>query len=169
MTEEMTALAARQLERVKALCSQIGLKYLELPTQFVGVGIAIGFGEMDYTILSIMAGGSETHLMATSGILKDINRDRVAALRIVNRFNQQNTAYTVYLHDAEACWSLLVQHTAPIEVFLAVPSYLNAMVRGLPMAVQEFRQQLTQEAELGGQPWSWTERDHSDLLLKSML
>ena len=169
MTDEMTALAAQQLERVKTLCSQIGLKYLELPAQFVGVGIAIGFGETDYTILSIMAGGSERHLMTTSGILKDIHRDRVAALRIVNRFNQQNTAYTVYLHDAEAYWSLLVQHTAPVEVFLDVPSYLNALVRGLPMAVQDFRRQLTQEPELGGQPWSWTAQDHNELLLKSML
>jgi hypothetical protein len=74
----------------------------------------------------------------------------------------------VYLHDAEA-WSLLVQHTAPIEVFLEVPSYLNALVRGLPMAVQEFRQRLIQETGLGGQSWSWTEQDHRELLIKSML
>jgi hypothetical protein len=167
--DELTALAAQQLERVKALCSQIGLKYVELPAQFMGVGIAIGFGETDYTILSIMGGGSESHLMTTSGILKDINRSRETALQRVNRFNQQNTAYTVYLHDAEAGWSLLVQHTAPIEVFLDVPGYLNALVRGLPMAVQEFRQQLAEEAELGGQPWSWTAQDQSELLLRSML
>jgi hypothetical protein len=167
--DELTALAAQQLERVKALCSQIGLKYVELPAQFMGVGIAVGFGETDYTILSIMGGGSESHLMTTSGILKDINRSRETALQRVNRFNQQNTAYTVYLHDAEAGWSLLVQHTAPIEVFLDVPGYLNALVRGLPMAVQEFRQQLAEEAELGGQPWSWTAQDQSELLLRSML
>lgn len=167
--DELTALAAQQLERVKALCSQIGLKYVELPAQFMGVGIAVGFGETAYTILSIMGGGSESHLMTTSGILKDINRNRETALQRVNRFNQQNTAYTVYLHDAEAGWSLLVQHTAPIEVFLDVPGYLNALVRGLPMAVQEFRQQLAEEAELGGQPWGWTAQDQSELLLRSML
>jgi hypothetical protein len=169
MMDELTALAAQQLERVKALCSQIGLKYVELPAHVMGVGIAVGFGETDYTILSIMGGGAESQLMTTSGILKNINRNREAALQRVNRFNQQNTAYTAYLHDAEAGWSLLVQHTAPVEVFLDVPSYLNALVRGLPMAVQEFRQQIAEEAELGGQPWSWTAQDHGELLMRSML
>ncbi len=105
--DEFTALAAQQLERVKVTCSQIGLKYVELPPWFMGLGIAIGFGETDYTVLSILGGGSESQLMTTSGILKNINQDRGAALHAVNRFNQQNSSYTVYLHDAEPagrCW-----------------------------------------------------------------
>lgn len=167
MMEEFTVLASQQLERVKALCSQIGLKYAELPPHFMGVGIAIGFSETDNTICSIMAGGSESQLMITSGILKDITRDREAALPIVNRFNQQNSSYSVYLHDAETGWSLLVQRTTPIEVFLDAPSYFNALVRGLPMAVQEFRTQLAQETTLGGLPWHWSDRN--DLLTRSML
>lgn len=169
MTDEMTALAAQQLERVMGLCSQIGLKYLAVPAHFMGVGIAVGFGETDYTMLSIMAGGMESQLITTSGILKGINRDSEAALKIVNRFNQQNTAYTVYLHDADDSWSLLVQHTAPIQVFFDAPGYLNELVRGLPMAAQELRRQVAQETGLGGEPWSWTAHDHSALLLKSLL
>ncbi len=167
--DELVALAAQQLERVKVTCSQIGLKYVQLPSQFLGVGIAIGFGETDYTILSIMGGGSESQLMTTSGILKNITQDRGAALQAVNRFNQENTSYTVYLHDAEAGWSLLVQRTTPIEVFLDTPTYLNALVRALPMAVQEMRQKLAQETVLGGEPWSWNPQDHNQLLIRSML
>ncbi|MDP9459911.1 MAG: hypothetical protein M3Q22_06575 [Actinomycetota bacterium] len=135
----------------------------------MGLGIAIGFGETDYTVLSILGGGSESQLMTTSGILKNINQDRGAALHAVNRFNQQNSSYTVYLHDAEAGWSLLVQRTTPIEVFFDSPSYLNALVRGLPMAVQEMRQQIAQETALGGQPWRWNPQDHNDLLIRSLL
>lgn len=167
--DELIALAAQQLERVKVACSQLGLKYLELEPTFVGVGIAIGFGETDYTVLSVMGGGSEGQLITTSGILKDIDQDRPAALEIVNRFNQRNSAHTVYLHDAEVGWSLLVQRTTPVEVFLDSPNYLAALVRGLPMAVQEFRQELAQETHLGGESWTWTAQDHSDLLIRSML
>jgi hypothetical protein len=167
--DEMIALAAQQLERVKVLCSQIGLTYVDLPPFFMGCGIAIGFGETDYTILSILAGGSESQLMATSGLLRDIHKDRGAALLAVNRFNQQNSSYTVYLHDAEAGWSLLVQRTTPIEVFLDSPSYLSGLVRGLPSAVGEMREQIAQETALGGRPWRWEPQDHNDLLIRSLL
>jgi|ERR1035437_5465336 hypothetical protein len=167
--DELIALAAQQLERVKVACSQLGLKYLELQATFVGVGVAIGFGETDYTVLSIMGGGSEGQLITTSGILKHINQDRPAALEIVNRFNQRNTSYTVYLHDAEVGWSLLVQRTTPVEVLLDSPNFMSSLVRGLPIAVQEFRQELAQETHLGGEPWTWTAQDHSDLLIRSML
>ena len=167
--DELIALAAQQLERVKVACSQLGLKYLELEPTFVGVGVAIGFGETDYTVLSVMGGGSEEQLMTTSGILKDIDQDRPASLEIVNRFNQRNSAHTVYLHDAEVGWSLLVQRTTPVEVFLDSPSFLSALVRGLPMAVQEFRRELAQETHLRGEPWTWTAEDRSSLLIRSML
>jgi len=167
--DEFTALASLQLERVKALCSQIDLTYTEMPTPIigVGVGIAIGFSEIDYTICSILAGGNESHLMLTSGILKDITQSREIALPIVNRFNQQNSSYTVYLHDAEAGWSLLVQRATPIEVFLDSPAYLGGLARGLPIEVQKFRTELAQESTLGGQPWNWSDRN--DLLTRSML
>ena len=169
MMEELIALAAQQLDRVKAACSLTGLKYVELPPTVFGVGVAIGFGQTDYTILSILGGGSESQVMATSGILKNIAQERGPALEVANRFNQNNSSYSVYLHDAQAGWSLLVQRTTPVKVFLDCPDYLNAIVRALPMAVQEFRQTIAQETQLGGQPWTWTEQDHSDLLVRSML
>jgi hypothetical protein len=167
--DELTALATQQLERVKVACSQLGLKYVELQPTVMGVGIAIGFGQVDYTILSVMGGGNEGQLITTSGILKDIAQDRLAALEIVNRFNQRNSAYTVFLHDAEVGWSLLVQRTTPVEVFLDSPTFLSALVRGLPVATAEYREELAQVTSLGGAPWVWTAEDHSNLLLRSVL
>lgn len=132
------------------------------------VGIAIGFGQTDYTILSV-SNSDPNQLTVTGGILKDIKRDLVAALTIVNQFNQNNTSYTVYLHDAEVGWSLLVQRTTPLQVFVDSPAYLNAQIRGLPKAVQELRGEIAEKTELGGQPWSWTAEDQRNLLNRSMI
>lgn len=167
--DELVALAKQQLERVKVLCAQSGLKYVDLPPEFVGVGIAIGFGQSDYVILSILGGGSENQLMITSGILTDIKRDRLAALEAANHFTQNNTAYPVYLHDAEIGWALLVQQTHPIELLLDVPQYFNNCVRALPRVVIEYRKAIPEKWDLGGRPWEWTPEDHKSLLIRSMM
>jgi hypothetical protein len=168
--DELVALAAQQLERVKVLCAQSGLKYLDLPPQFIGVGIAVGFGETDFVILSVMGGGSENQLMITSGILNDINRDRLRALEAANHFNQNNTAYPVFLHDAEISWALIMQQTHPIELLLDVPEYFATCVRALPQVVIGYRNTIAEKWEqLGGRPWSWIEEDHKGLLIRSMI
>ncbi|WP_305784541.1 hypothetical protein [Symbioplanes lichenis] len=167
--DEIIAPARHQLERIKALCLRTNLKYVDLPSQFVGVGIAIGFGEADYVILSILAGGNENQLMITDGILKNIRRDRVAALEAANHFNQNNTAYPVYLHDADAGWALIMQQTHPIDLLLDVPQYFSSCVRTLPVAVTEYRRTIAEKWDLGGHPWSWTPGDHEALLTRSML
>lgn len=167
--EEIIALAKQELERVKALCVRAGFTYVDLPSQFMGVGIAIGFGQVDYVILSILAGGNENQLMITDGILKDIKRDRSAALEAANHFNQNNTAYPVFLHDADAGWSMIMQQTHPIELLHSVPQFFGSCVRALPLAVREYRKTIADKWDLGGQPWSWTPEDHVALLIRSML
>ena len=167
--DEIVALARQQLERIKALCTQTGFRYADLPSQFMGVGMAIGFGPADYVILSILAGGNENQFMITDGILKYIDRDRVAALEAVNHFTQRNTAYPVFLHDADAGWALIMQQTLPIDLLLDVPPFFSSCVRTLPVVVKEYRQTVAEKWDLGGQPWSWTPADHNALLTRSML
>jgi len=167
--DELTAIATQQLTRIKVVLGQLGLSYVELPAQMFGVGVAVGFSETDYCVLSIMGGGSEGQLMVTSGIAKDINRDQMQALEVANLFNQRNSSHTVYLHDAEAGWSLLCQRTTPLEVFLDVPQFLEAVVRGIPSAAREMRDELRNERTLGGQDWQWTAEDHQGLLFRSMI
>src|SRR3954470_21566666 len=111
MMDELIELAKQQLERVKVLCAQSGLKYQELAPTFMGGGVAVGFGETDYVILSIAGGGNENQLLVTSGVLNDIRQDRLLALEAANHFTSNNTAYPVFLHDAEVGWALLVQQT----------------------------------------------------------
>lgn len=167
--EELVAIARQQLERVKALCAQLGLKYVELGRQLMGVGIAIGFGPADYVILAVVGGGSENQISITSGILKDIKQDRLAALEAANHFNQNNTAYPVYLHDAEIGWALIMQLRFPIELLLHAPEHFSNYIRGAPHIVIQYRSTIAERWDLEGQPWSWTEEDIRALFTRSML
>lgn len=168
--DEFKELAQQQIERVKILCTHSGLKYVDLVPSAMGVGIAIGFGETDYVVVSVGAGGNENQLMITSGVLNDINRDRNMALEAANYFTSNNTAYPVYLHDAEVGWALLMQQTIPFQLALDVPPFfVNFCVKGLPQIVAEYRQVVTEKWRLGGRPWHWNTEDHNALLLRSMV
>lgn len=168
--EELTELARQQIERVKVLCTQSGLKYQELAPTFMGAGIAIGFGETDYVVVSVGAGGNENQLMITSGVLYDITRDRAMALEAANYFTSNNTAYPVYLHDAEVGWALLMQQTIPVELALDVPSFfVNFCVKALPQVVANHRETAAEKWTLGGRPWQWVAEDHNALLFRSMM
>jgi hypothetical protein len=167
--DEFVILAAQQLDRIKVLCDQSGLKYLDLAPQVIGAGIAIGFGQTDYVIVSVMGGGNENQLMITGGILNEIRQDRLVALEAANHFNQGNTAYPVFLHDAEVGWALIMQQTHPIEVLLDAPQYFNNCVRALPQVVIECRSTISEKWALGGRPWFWNAEDQNALLIRSMM
>ena len=166
--EELIALAKSQLGRIKALCDQIGLKYVELPDDVFGAGLAVGFGEAGYVVLSVMGGGSESKLMITSGILKDIKQDRLAALNACNSFTSANTLFPVYLHDAGNGWSLLMQLTYTIDLLLDNPEYFSLVVRTTPQMSTQHCAEVAEKYDLGGQPWQWTAEDLSMLLTKSL-
>lgn len=167
--DDSIALPRQQLARIKVLCSQVGLDVVDLPEQFIGVGVAASFGPADYVVLSVMGGGVENVLMITSGILKDIRQDRLTALNACNYFNSSNTAYPVYLHDAEAGWALIMQQTIPIDLLLDNPEYFNVTAHHLPRAVAEYRQTIAEKWDIEGQPWAWNGQDLSSLLVRSMM
>jgi hypothetical protein len=167
--DKLLGLAHQQLERIKVLCDQSGLKYVELSPALVGVGIAISFGQTDYVVLSIMGGGCENQLMVTSGVLADLKRDRLAALEAANNLTRSNTAFPIYLHDAEIGWALVLQQTHPIELLLDVPQFFTGNIRAVPQNVIECRRTIPEKWDLGGRPWEWTPEDIYSLLTRSML
>ena len=166
--DEMIALAKSQLGRIKALCAQVGLRYVELPDNIFGPGIAVGFGEVGHVVLSVMGGGSEGKLMITSGILRDIKQDRLAALEACNSFTSGNTLFPVFLHAAQNGWSLLMQLTYTIDLLLDNPEYFSLVVRTTPQIAAEHRAEIAEKYDLGGQLWQWTAEDLSMLLAKSL-
>jgi hypothetical protein len=167
--DEMIASANSQLGRIKALCARVGLQYVELADGMFGVGAGIGFGEAGYVILSIMGGGNESKLMITSGILKDIKQDRLAALTACNSFTRENTLFPVFLHDAQNGWSLLVQLTYTVDLMLDNPEYFELVVRTTPKIAAQHRAELAEKYDLGGRLWQWTGEDVTMLLAKSLV
>jgi hypothetical protein len=164
----MIALAKGQLGRIKALCAQVRLNYVELPDYIVGAGVGVSFGEAGYVVLSVLGGGSESKLMITSGILKGIKQDRLAALNACNSFTSGNSMFPVYLHDAQNGWSLLMQLTCTIDLLLDNPEYFSLIVRTTPRVAANHRAEIAEKYDLGGGPWPWTAEDLSMLLAKSL-
>jgi hypothetical protein len=167
--DELIELAKGQLDRVKALCTQVGLRYIEIADSFFGAGIGVALSEMDYVILSVLGGGSESKLMVTCGLAKDIKQDRLAALTASNTFTRNNTIFPVFLHDAKDGWSLLMQLTYTVDLLLDNPEYFFMVVRTTPQVATEHRAELAEKYDLGGQLWRWTPDDLELLLLKSLL
>ncbi len=147
----------------------MGLKYVELPVPPIGAGIAVGFGDAGYVILSVLGGGNEGKLMITSGILKNIKQDRLTALNACNFFTSGNSLFPVFLHDAESGWSLLMQLTYPVELLLDNPDYFAMIVRTTTQVAAQHRTEFPGKFDLGGQPWEWTADDLGMLLLKSLM
>jgi hypothetical protein len=165
---DLLADAKASLERIKLLTNQVGLKYVELPEAPVGVGIAIAFAETQYTVLSVMGGGSENQLNVTSGILRDINQDRLTALSLCNGMVRDNPAYPIYLHDAPMGWDILVSNVFFIKMLFESPTYFANAVHALPKVADHVRSKFW-EANLGGKPFNWNTEDLNRLLLVSML
>jgi len=167
--DEFLGMAAGQLERIKVAVSQLGLKYVNLEPTGIGVGIGISWGDKEYIVLSIAAGGNENQLMMTSGVLQDVKQERLAVLDACNRRNQSNSSYVLYLHDADIGWDILLQNTYPIELLFDVPLFFHSAMTCIPREAQEARVQFAEECGFGGEAYRWNDEDVARLLLRSMV
>jgi hypothetical protein len=166
--QDFLAAAKANLERIKLLTTQVGLKYIELPETPFGAGIAIAFAGTQYTVLSVMGGGIEGQLNVSSGILRDIKQDRVTTLSLCNGMVRDNPAYPIYLHDAPMGWDILVSNVFPIRMLFESPTFFANAVHALPQVADNVRPKFL-EAGLGGQPFNWDFENLNRLLMVSML
>lgn len=165
---ELLAAARNTLETIKSLTRQVGLTYIELPEAPVGVGIAVGFGDTQYTVLSVMGGGNEQQLNMAAGVLRDIQQERTTALELCNSMVRDNPAYPIYLHDAPIGWDILASNIFPVSLLIQAPAFFANSVRALPIVAEQARPQFA-EAGLGGEPFRWDDQGLNRLLLVSMI
>ena len=161
--------AARdQMERVKGLVAQVGLRYDDLLAVPVGVGIGVAFDEARFLVLSVLGGGSESQLLLTAGVAHDIVDDRLAGLEFCNGHTCANAAFPCVLHRADDGTDVLVQQRYPIEMLVRAPDYFAAMLNVLPAYAQQVRADLAAETALGGTGYRWP-GDVDRLLRRSLL
>jgi hypothetical protein len=162
--------AAVNLEQIKGLLSRAELNFVDLGSALgLGVGIAIAWSESDFTVVSIAGAGSENQFMVTCGVLRDINRDRLPALDACNGLVQNRTMYPFYLHDADAGWDILVQHTLHFQLLFDVPSYVLATINNLPQVAASGREEIEANYALGGRTYRWGEEDCERLFTRSLI
>ncbi len=166
--DDLLADAKKNMEQIKALTTQIGWNYIDLPEFLAGVGIAIGFGPTQYTVLSVMGGGNEGQLNIIAGALRDIRQDRLTTLDLCNSLVRDNPMYPVYLHDAEVGWDIVVSNVFFVQLLLENPSFFANSVRALPKVADLVRPKFL-EAGLSGQPFSWDEEHRHQLFIESMM
>jgi len=165
--DDLIGRAAQQLDRVKDALTSSGLRFVDLGSTVMGVGLGIAWSDTDYVVLSV-SGGLEDVLNLTAGILKDVTHDRLNVLNVCNNLTQNNSAYPFYLHDAEVGWDIHVQQRYPIDVLLAAPSFFRSCVGDLPTIAKEGRNKFI-EAGVQGEPHTWNDEDLHRLLVRSML
>ncbi|HEX4214624.1 MAG TPA: hypothetical protein VIA06_15005 [Candidatus Dormibacteraeota bacterium] len=166
-SRDFLAAARLSLSQVKRLTAQVGLAYVELDENPAGVGIAVEFGQQ-CVILSIIAGGSEGQLYITTGVLRDVKRDRTAILDLCNDMVRDNPAYPIYLHDDEAGWDVILGNAFPVRALAASPDFFQDLVQALPEVATAARNRFV-EVGLGGEPFGSDRRDLSRLLAESIL
>lgn len=166
-SRDLLAAARLSLSQVRELTAQIGLAPLDLDENPAGVGIAVEFEEQ-CVILSIIAGGSESQLYITTGVLRDVKRERAAILDLCNDMVRDNPAYPIYLHDKDESWDVILSNVFPIRFLAAQPEFFQNSILALPEVAEAARSRFVQ-AGLGGEPFSADREDLDRLLAESIL
>jgi hypothetical protein len=160
--------ALQQLDRIKRLLERLSLRYENLPPLIVGGGVAVPVTASEYCVVSISAGGNENVLNITIGILRDIVRqDRLGVLDACNTRTRDNSAYPLFLHDAEAGWDILMQTRLPVNLLTEAPGFLDSLIRNLPLLAADHRIEL--QRQFGGIAYQWESADLYRLGIRSLM
>lgn len=166
-SRDLLAAARLSMSQVRELAAQIGFASTDLDENPAGVGIAIEFGEQ-CVVLSVIAGGSEGQLYITTGVLRDVKRERTAILDLCNDMVRDNPAYPIYLHDGEESWDVILSTVYPIRTLTALPEFFQNSIQALPEVAAVARNRFV-EAGLGGEPFGSGRSDLDRLLAESIL
>jgi hypothetical protein len=159
--------AALAIEEVSRVLTQAGLSYVDPPPFTMGKGVAVGWSEDHYAMLSVGM-FAEQQLNITYGVLRNIDQNREAALEYCNLHNQSVAAYPVYLHDAANGWDILQQNVLPMQVLRDAPQFVIGYYLSGSSEVVDSLRTAAVERGLGGQPYRWGEEDVGRLLAKSL-
>jgi len=165
--DEQQELVARELEAVASVLAAHGLQSYPLGRSVLGAGKVIALPAGGFTLVSV---GLFRHEMAylTGGVMRNLAQDqRLAILNTVNEWNQNNSLFPAYLHDAAAGWAVLIQCTLRASQFAIAPRFPIELVTLMPQVVVALWDKLVGRG-VSGEPFAYTTADLDQLLLRSL-
>jgi hypothetical protein len=167
--EQWEAAARRTIGMICSGLEQIGLRWVELQGPgMIGLGLAVGWPDDRFNVISVGLGGSEDTVNISAGILRDVAQDRVRILDACNRLTRDNATFPCFLHDAEAGWDVLTSLRLPVGVFASNIAFLNLYLESQALVCENLRSD-PDLASLGGAAYTWDEADVNRLLTRSLL
>jgi hypothetical protein len=158
--------ARAQLDRLRVVLDGLSLKYVEIEPRMTAVGLAVAFGDAEFSVLSI-SGGNSSYVYVTAGALKDVSHEKLQILEVCNDYVADRAEVPVYLHDADIGWDVLAQATHPVELYVDVPAYFGLILRAVPNAAIGVRQALGAKG-VAGEPYKFSEQDLNRLFITSV-
>jgi hypothetical protein len=159
--------AVRQLERVRAALTGLGIQSREAGLDVFGAGAGVVRGGSDFVMLSV-AGPAAGVLNITAGLLKDVAHERRRLLEVCNSCTKGNSGCPVYLHDAPDGWDVHMQQRFLIDLLIDEPWFLRSCVESMPAAARSARARFC-AAGICGQPYTPSPADARRLLIRSLI
>ena len=167
--DEWEAAARRTIGAIDQVLGHLGFSAVELTGPgMIGLGRAVGWPDDKYCVISVGLGGSETMVNVVSGVLRDIQKDRMAALDACNSQTRDNSTFPCVFHDADAGWDILLVQRFPISVFAMDADFLKTCLEAQLMITDNIRED-PKFVPLGGVHYKWNDEDVNRLLIRSLL
>jgi hypothetical protein len=169
--------ANTQLSRLKGVAEAEGFSCYEVRDdeggELGGVGMGVGFviplgDESQRESVAVSVSSSRPQLAyLTAGVLRDVTQDRLAVLETCNRATWDHPGLPAFLHANDSGWDVLLQTTQPVEIFVARPDLLSALVGASPKFIVNARAALA-ERQVSGSPYQWSRVDTRRLVGRSL-
>jgi hypothetical protein len=167
--DEWEAAARRTIGDIHAALKQVGLQWVDLvPPALLGLGLAVGWSNDRYCVISVGLGGSEDMVSISSGVLRGVHQDRLQVLDACNTITRDNATFPCFLHDAEVGWDVLICQRFPIGVLANNVSFFKLCLEVQPIVSENIRSHPA-FSSLGGVPYTWSDDDVNQLLIRSLI
>src|SRR5262249_8726677 len=149
--------AGGHIATIASLLDSFGLKYVEVPPFLGNVGVAVGWDDDNYVVISADDDGIS---YVSSGLAWDVSGDRGAILEACNAHNAEFAAPVMFVYDDEdddgRPWrqSVLLQNKFPVALLQAAPAFFKTVLSMMPELTPAARERLVDRG-VRGHLYSW--------------
>jgi hypothetical protein len=159
--------ARRQLNRLEATVSDLGLKFQELPECPLGLGFGVAWSATAFTVVSVNFEESVSLANVVAGVLKSVPQDRLAILNTCNLVTKDHPLFATYLHDASAGWDVLVGQRLPVDLLESQSGFFGQLLEYDPIRAESAVEKFA-AAGIASARHTWDADDLQHLLIRGL-